>query len=141
MSNYKGACFCGSVEVTVKGEPIAQLVCHCKVCRSWSASPVNGACLWAPENVEITKGKESLTSFALNKGHDRSWCSKCGGHVLTDHRNTLGIIDVYGSVLEGFNFQPTAHVNYESTIMPINDDLPKFKDLPEDLGGSGEILS
>ena len=33
------------------------------------------------------------------------------------------------------------HVNYESTVLPIRDGLPKLKDFPEELGGSGETLA
>ena len=42
--------------------------------------------------------------------------------------------------VEGLEFKPGLHVNYESTIMPMKDSLPKFKDFPEDFGGSGETL-
>ena len=140
MANYKGKCFCGEVEVEISGEPIAMMVCHCKVCRSWSASPVHGATLFKPEDVAVTKGADTLLSYAKNEGHDRSWCGKCGGHVLTDHRDTYGIIDVYAAVIEGFTFTPTAHVNYESTVLPMRDGLPKFKDFPAEMGGSGEML-
>ena len=140
MANYKGKCFCGEVEVEISGEPIAMMVCHCNVCRSWSASPVNGATLFKPEDVAVTKGADSLRSYAQNEGHDRSWCDKCGGHVLTDHRDTYGIVDVYAAVIEGLTFTPTAHVNYESAVMPVKDGLPKFKDFPAEMGGSGEML-
>ena len=30
------------------------------------------------------------------------------------------------------------HVNYESTVLPMKDGLPKLKDFPAELGGSGE---
>ncbi|MCH2300986.1 MAG: GFA family protein [SAR324 cluster bacterium] len=58
------------------------VVCHCTVCRTWSASPVNGATIFKPENVRIVQGKDKLKSFAKNPGHDRSWCESYGGHVL-----------------------------------------------------------
>ena len=140
MAHYKGKCFCGEVEVEISGEPIGMMVCHCNVCRSWSASPVNGATLFKPEDVAVTKGADFLRFYAQNEGHDRSWCDKCGGHVLTDHRDTYGVVDVYAAVIEGLTFTPTAHVNYESTAMPVKDGLPKFKDFPAEMGGSGEIL-
>ncbi len=44
------------------------------------------------------------------------------------------------SILDNFEFKPTAHFNYESTILPIKDGLPKFKDFPKDFGGSGILL-
>ena len=33
--SYKGACFCGAVEIEVSGAPAAQGYCHCSDCRSW----------------------------------------------------------------------------------------------------------
>ena len=131
---------CGSVKVEVNGEALAMLVCHCKVCRSWSASPLNGATLFKPEQVKITHGESFVNVFSLSKGHDRKWCKKCGGHLLTDHRYTYGVIDVYASILDNFLFKPTAHLNYENKILAIKDGLPKFKDFPENFGGSGELL-
>lgn len=91
--------------------------------------------------MAIKKGADSLRSYARNEGHDRSWCDKCGGHVLTDHGDTYGIVDVYAAVIEGLTFNQTAHVNYESTVMPVKDGLPKFKDFPAEMGGSGEMLA
>jgi len=32
------------------------------------------------------------------------------------------------------------HVNYQETVLPIKDGLPKFKDVPADMGGSGVAL-
>ena len=49
-------------------------------------------------------------------------------------------MDVYASLVQGLEFKPTLHFNYESTIMPMKDGLPKFKDFPSDFGGSGETL-
>ena len=139
--SYSGKCMCGAVKIEVEGEPIAMMVCHCNVCRSWSASPVNGATLFNPSQFKITVGKNFIDSFSLTEGHDRKWCNKCGGHLFTDHTNTYGIIDVYGSILENFSFKPTAHINYENTILSIKDGLPKFKDFPEDFGGTGTLLT
>ena len=138
--SIKGKCMCGLVKVEIDGYPIAMILCHCKVCRSWSACPVNGATLFKPDQVKILGNKQFLDKFSLSEGHDRKWCNNCGGHILTDHTNTYGVIDVYGSILDNFEFKPTAHFNYESTILPIKDGLPKFKDFPKDFGGSRVLL-
>ena len=140
MSPYKATCFCGEIEVQITGEPLAMLVCHCAVCRAWSAAPVTGATLFKPKDVIIIKGAKALRSFARNEGHNRSWCDLCGGHVLADHRDTYGIVDVYAAIIENFTFEPSAHVNYEHTVLPIKDRLPKFKDFPEAFGGSGVMV-
>ena len=33
------------------------------------------------------------------------------------------------------------HVNYESSVLAMKDGLPKLKDFPAELGGSGESVS
>ena len=140
MTKYTGQCFCGAVELEVSAEPIVMAICHCTVCRAWSASPVNGVAAFPPESVNVTKGEEHLTSFAQSEGHDRTWCKKCGGHVYTDHTASYGFFDVYASVLKELKFIPVAHLNYVNTIMPMKDGLPKFKDFPANFGGSGEMV-
>ena len=51
------------------------------------------------------------------------------------------MVDVYAATIPSFPFAPGVHVNYESTVLPIKDGLPKLKDFPEELGGSGETLA
>ena len=52
----------------------------------------------------------------------------------------LKLIDIFAVILKGFSYKPTMHVNYESKTVSVKDGLPKFKDMPEDFGGSGTIL-
>jgi hypothetical protein len=33
-----------------------------------------------------------------------------------------------------------AHVHYAETVLHMKDGLPKMKDLPKEMGGSGELL-
>jgi hypothetical protein len=42
--------------------------------------------------------------------------------------------------LNGFSYKPTIHINYESKTVSVKDGLPKFKDMPEELGGSGATM-
>ena len=37
-------------------------------------------------------------------------------------------------------FAPGVHVNYAETVLRMKDGLPKFRDFPADLGGSGEAV-
>lgn len=143
MSNattYRGACFCGAVELTVAGEPVAMGYCHCESCRRWSASPVNAFTLWKPEAVKVTRGAESIATYNKTPTSDRKWCKSCGGHVFTDHR-LWGVVDVYAAVVPDFPYKPAVHVNYQETKLPMKDGLPKFKDFPKEMGGSGEMLA
>jgi hypothetical protein len=137
---HKGTCFCGAVEVEVTGKPEAMGYCHCSSCRSWSAGPVNAFTLWKPENVKITKGQEFVGKFMKTEKSDRQYCTKCGGHIMTDHP-TFGLVDVYAATIPTVAFEPALHVNYAETVLPMKDGLPKIKDFPSELGGSGETVS
>jgi hypothetical protein len=139
MSLLTGTCFCGAVEIEVSGAPEAMGYCHCSSCRSWSAAPVNAFTLWKPENVKVTKGAEFVGRFSKTKMSDRQYCTKCGGHLLNRHP-PLGLVDVYAAIIPGLKFSPGVHVNYSETVLPMKDGLPKLKDFPAELGGSGAVV-
>jgi hypothetical protein len=137
--SYQGSCFCGAVNLTVRGEPEAMGYCHCTSCRHWSAGPVNAFTLWAPGAVEVTRGADALRSYAKTPNSLRKWCSHCGGHVLTEHPE-LGLVDVYSAVIPDLPFSPAVHVNYQETVLRITDGLEKLQDVPAALGGSGATM-
>lgn len=139
MADYAGECFCGTVKLTVTGNPEAMGYRHCTSCRRWSAGPVNALSLWKPDAVKITAGENNLASFHKSDSSIRKWCKVCGGHVLTEHPK-WSLIDVYAAVLPGLPFKPALHVHYQETVLPMHDGLPKLKDLPKEFGGSGELL-
>jgi hypothetical protein len=139
MSEHKGSCFCGAVEFTVTGAPAAMGYCHCDSCRHWSAGPVNAFTLWKPDAVNVTKGKENLGTYNKTPHSFRKWCKTCGGHVFTEHPG-MGLTDVYAAVIKDFRFEPHLHVNYGEATLRVRDGLPKQKDMPKEMGGSGTIL-
>ncbi|PAU74250.1 GFA family protein [Halomonas salipaludis] len=137
--SYQGSCICGAVRFTVQGEPVAMGYCHCESCRRWSAGPVNAFSLWKPEAVSVTQGADKIGSYNKTPGSTRQWCRDCGGHVFTDHPE-LGLIDVYAAVMPDFPFSPGIHVHYQETVLHLQDGLPKMRDVPKEMGGSGEHL-
>jgi hypothetical protein len=40
-------------------------------------------------------------------------------------------------VIRGFPYRSGVHIHYQETVLPISDGLPKRKDLPKEMGGSG----
>jgi hypothetical protein len=139
MSNdktYSGNCFCGTVQFTVQGEPAAMGYCHCESCRRWSAGPVNAFTLWNPQSVKITRGADNIGTYNKTPQSSRKWCKTCGGHLFTDHPH-WNLIDVYAAVIPDFPYKPGIHVHYQETVLPLTDGLPKMKDIPKEMGGSG----
>src|SRR5712692_10259735 len=113
MNEFAGRCFCGAVEIRVKGKP---------------------------ENVTVTRGKDKIGVFEKTERSQRQFCQSCGGHVMTAHPGWK-IIDVYAAMIPDLAFEPALHVNYAEKVLAVVDGLPKFKDFPSELGGSGERLA
>ena len=137
---HVGSCFCGTVQLEVVGEPEGMGYCHCRSCRAWSGGPVNAFSLWKPEAVRVTSGSDELATYQKTAFSQRQYCAKCGGHLMTLHP-TLGLIDVFAATLPTLAFVPGVHVNYADTVLPMRDGLPKLKDFPAELGGSGETVA
>ncbi|HEX2139636.1 MAG TPA: GFA family protein [Woeseiaceae bacterium] len=140
QKSFNGSCFCGAIQMSVTGEPVGMGYCHCDSCRSWSAGPVNAFTLWPPDAVQITQGGDHLESYSKTPASIRKWCRTCGGHVLTEHPS-MGVTDVYAAVIPDFPFEAGLHVHYTDTRLPMRDGLPKMKDLPAEMGGSGETVA
>ena len=58
---------------------------------------------------------------------------------MTNHP-PIDLVDVYAATLPSLTFEPVVHVNYAETVLPMKDGLPKLKDFPAELGGSGEAM-
>lgn len=138
-STHAGSCFCGAVQFTATGAPVAMGYCHCESCRHWSAGPINAFTLWKPEALKVTKGADQVGSHHKNPQSERKWCKKCGGHLFTDHPG-WSLVDIYAAVLPSLKFEPGVHVHYQETKLRIKDGLPKMKDVPAEMGGSGITL-
>jgi hypothetical protein len=139
MGEFKGTCFCGAVELVVSGDAAGAGYCHCSSCRSWSGGPVNAFTLWKTDQVKVTKGADQLAEFHRNPNSLRQWCKTCGGHVMTRHPQ-WGLVDVFAATIPSFPYKAGVHVNYQETVLPMKDGLPKLKDFPTDLGGTGTAI-
>jgi hypothetical protein len=137
---YQGRCFCGEVKFEATGEPVAMGYCHCESCRHWSAGPVNAFTLWQPQRLRVTEGAASIGTYTKSPRSLRKWCTRCGGHLFTDHPEWQ-VVDVYAALLPEVEFVPAVHVNYERTVLPMHDGKPKQRDFPAEMGGSGTLLA
>jgi len=47
---------------------------------------------------------------------------------------------VYAATIPTYRHEPKLHVHYQETVLRIRDGLPKMRDVPKEMGGSGETL-
>jgi len=135
---HTGSCYCGAIEIETSGEPLDMGYCHCANCRKYSGAPLAAFTLWKADQVRIGKGAGSLGKFKSSDISVRQYCKHCGSHLIVDHP-ALGLTDIRAP-LAGLTFKPTVHLNYDETVLPIKDGLPKLKDFPASIGGSGQTL-
>jgi hypothetical protein len=101
---------------------------------------VNAFTLWDPSALKITKGAENVGTYNKTANSSRKWCKTCGGHLFTDHPS-MKLVDVYAAMLPTLAFRPALHVSYGEKVLSIKDGLPKQKDFPKEMGGSGVLLT
>jgi hypothetical protein len=135
---HHGACFCGAVEIEVTGEPIDAGFCHCRSCRAYSGAPFVAFTIWPVDRFRVSRGGDLLGSYNKAGISDRRFCTRCGGHLCLDHPD-LGVVDVRAAILPTVRFAPRAHFYYAERVIAIGDGLPKFRDFPAHIGGSGEL--
>ena len=140
MGTHSGSCFCGAVGFTLTGDPVAMGYCHCESCRHWSAGPVNAFSLWPPSALQVTRGEEHIGTYNKTDRSFRKWCNQCGGHLFTDHPK-WDLVDVYAALIPSMEFAPGVHVHYQETVLRIHDGVAKMRDVPSEMGGSGEVLA
>ena len=137
---HLGACFCGSVEIEAAGLPEEMGYCHCGSCRSYSGAPLASFTLWKADRVRVTRGAGLIGGINKTGMSHRRFCTRCGGTVMTEHPD-MGFIDIAAGVLPSVAFVPSVHLNYAEAVLPVRDGLPKLRDFPADVGGSGEIMA
>ena len=137
---HKGTCFCGAVEFEAQGAPLDMGHCHCNDCRSWAGGLVHSFTLWPAASVTVTAGAEKMGAFNKTGFSNRRACADCGGTLFVEHP-TLGAVDIPAGKLPSLTFTPGAHLHYAQTRQPMPDGLPKFRDFPKEIGGSGEMVA
>ncbi|HTT09630.1 MAG TPA: hypothetical protein VMG60_01975 [Burkholderiaceae bacterium] len=96
--------------------------------------------MWKPEAVCITRGADNIGTYNRTRRSDRKGCKSSGGHLFTAHPG-WGLIDVHAAVIPDFPYEAAVHVTYQETRLPMHDGLPKLRDVPKEMGGSGEALA
>ena len=136
----KAQCACGAVEAEIAGAPILQCYCHCTDCRDWLGAPVHAATAWGKDQVKFVKGGDNVVTYKRTDHSHRKSCKTCGGAVLVEHPG-LGVVDVLGSNIKGFRFEPAFHIFYGERMIDMKDGLPKFVKMPVQMGGDGETMA
>ncbi|WP_159501899.1 GFA family protein [Microbacterium sp. 18062] len=76
----RGTCLCGRVDVTLEGEPLAIVACHCAHCRTQGGTALSLVAVMPQDAVRIAG---ALTDYPDTGGSTRRFCGACGTPVET----------------------------------------------------------
>ncbi|PPD43122.1 MAG: aldehyde-activating protein [Methylobacter sp.] len=128
-------CLCGTVEVQLEGNPMAQFFCHCDDCQKVHGKAYSSSLYPAPA-VSITRGETEV--FTL-KSTPRTKCKQCGAYLFAEVPS-YGVRGVNGELLPEGMFKPEFHVQCRYAVAPIRDNLPHYKGNPARFYGSDELM-
>lgn len=129
-------CPCGAVTLSMSGEPVGQVFCHCDDCQRAHSAAYVARAIYPRDAVKVAKGE---TRRWKNRVRDMVICASCGAHLYGEHEKNP-FRGVNASLLPPGAFKPEAHLHCRHAVAPVTDGLPHFRDIPAPYGGSGELV-
>lgn len=142
LSTIKYSCPCNSVEVELRGRPVASVVCHCEACRRLTGGAVWEGLPFVASNVLVTRGDVRDVPRRDGLAFVSKLCTECDHrvfHVNKAGRAVVSLQEVRRAGRVPHGFEPQCHIYYEKRVLSIDDELPKYAVLPEWLGGDGRL--
>lgn len=130
-------CFCGSVILRISGEPVVQAYCHCDDCQTAHGAAYVATAAYLSSAVEVLQGK--LIPLVI-KTAPRMRCESCGTLLFTQVAGA-DLRSVNATLLPEGQFKPQFHLQCQHAVLPVVDNLPHFRDVPVEFGGTGELVS
>lgn len=82
MTGRDAHCCCGSLRLTVSGEPVRISVCHCRQCQRRTGSPFGQQARFPKDQVRIDGESRAYERIADSGNHIRfHFCPNCGSTV------------------------------------------------------------
>ncbi len=134
MKPYSGQCLCGSCRYILKGEnPTGFYFCHCSRCRKASGSMHAATVFFKQAELIWEQGEHNISYFNLpDTRKESAFCKTCGCPL--PRKTSIGLIILpAGSLDEGANLEPTAHI-FCASRAPWEDkanQLQRFDGLPQ----------
>ncbi|MBN1204372.1 MAG: GFA family protein [Myxococcaceae bacterium] len=129
-------CNCGAIKLELIGEPLAQLYCHCDDCQAVHGAAYVPVAMYRISATRLVAGEPVMWK---RKATPRATCGECGTRVFAEPPG-MGIRGVTALLLPKGMFKPTAHMQCQHALLPIQDDLPHYKGFPAAFGGSDEQM-
>jgi hypothetical protein len=137
LQELEARCRCGAVGLTISGDPVVQLYCHCDDCQAAHAAAYVLSAIYPAQAVQVVRGDPVPM---VVRTVQRIRCAKCGTHLFSELAN-VGMRSVNAYLLPKGSFTPQFHVQCAHAVLPVVDGLPHYKGFPASFGGSEEFVA
>jgi hypothetical protein len=127
----RGSCWCGGVRFEISEPFVSASFCHCTSCKriSGGVGTANGRA--RTESIQVTEGRELLTTYQPDEGSAKTFCSGCGANLFgggwpESEESSVRL----SSIDEGLEQKPEWH-SYVRSVAPWetlpDDGLPRYE--------------
>lgn len=98
MKTHTAHCCCGSLSITVSGEPERVIACHCGYCQRRTGNVFQTSCWYPAGQVVSRAGEGQVYRGPDNPGIDYTFCPRCGSTVYWEF---AGLREMLGETVYG----------------------------------------
>jgi hypothetical protein len=110
MKTMEGGCHCGRVRFRVTADLDRVTECNCSMCGKKGFLHL----IVSPENFELLRGKDDLTTYTFNTGVAKhTFCKVCGIHPFYVPRSDPDKIDVNARCLDDVDVSSLAVKHFD----------------------------
>jgi hypothetical protein len=133
-SKHRGGCQCGGVQITVTGEPIVAVNCHCLVCQRLSGSGHLFVLVYPAQNTEIV-GEPAQFKYRADSGKmaTRYFCAGCGSQLYGTSEQMPNTYGINAACLENTSAYRPKITAYAKRLQPwdhLAEGVPSFPAMP-----------
>ncbi len=118
--NVTGGCLCGEVRYRFSGEPLRQVICHCRDCQRAGGSAFHVGMVIPRQGFELVSGELQTYRAVGDSGRwlDRSFCPRCGSGILhqLEARGTDVLVIKAGSLDDPTVVSPAVEIFVRSKL-------------------------
>ena len=108
MKERTAKCHCGQLQITVRGEPLRNVMCHCGLCQRRTGSAFHLASWFDDKDVLSKEGEEKIyyRQGDTKIGMTFHFCTTCGSSVYWTSDRVTGVTGVASGCFADRNFPP-----------------------------------
>ena len=130
------SCSCGQMSITVEGEPLRVLVCHCFECQKQTGSVFGSWGYWPKSAISSIEGEATLYRRSSDAGRwvDNFFCPVCGSSIYGYSEGAPDEVTIAVGNFADASFEPPDAAIWAACRhgwFPWPEQVPEYLDQPD----------